>query len=233
MKFGTRSPGLGDMLLLTSICKYFPNAFTVQIDHVNKRFQILFHGIANTEIVSSEEINELANIGTGHYSTRKLRNFFGPIADGLDNRPLTLYSDLESEEWAFNFLKDKNKPLIFVPTCSKRWDSLRSLPDKLIKQLLVNFKKTSYTPIICQSSSNYKDIEGINLVDLDLKKYICLLRRVGRYIGANTGDEHLATAVGCNTVVYQPKDGNGFLSDEWNYNHVNSKYLIWDDNYKS
>lgn len=89
-------------------------------------------------------------------------------------------------------------------------------------------KKQAKTPIICQSSSNVMNIEGTSLMDLDLKKYICLLRMCKTYMGANTGDEHLATAVGCKTYVFQPKDGNGFSSSEWNYNHPNSEYYNWE-----
>jgi len=232
-KFGTKSSGLGDTLLLTSVCKYFPNQFTIQIPESRKRFSILFEGLAKTEITKDEEINELPNVGFGHYATRKLRNFFGSVADGLDNRPLVLYSDMESEKWAFEFLKDKPNPIIFVPTCSKQWAEVRDIPNKILQNLLEFFKNQSYTPIICQSSSNLKQIDGVNLVDLDLKKYICLLRRVGIYVGANTGDEHLATSLGCAISTYQPKDSGGFSSEEWNYTNLNSKYFIWDDSHKS
>lgn len=228
MKFGTKSTGLGDTLLLTSVCKYFPNKFVIQLDEKQARFKSLFFGLANVEICKKEDIFELKEIGDDHYATRKLRNFFGEMADGLDNRPLVLYADMDSEKWAFEFLKDKPNPLIFVPTCSKQWSKIRDIPDDIVNELIDAFKKTNRSIIVCQSSSNYKNIGGIDLIDLDLKKYISLLRRVGFYIGANTGDEHLATALGCKTVVYQPKDGNGFFSREWNYKHLNSEYFIWE-----
>lgn len=230
MKFGTKSLGLGDILLLTSVCKYFPNNITIQIDKDKNRFGCLFYGLAKVEFLDNKDIVELPNLGGGHYSTRKLRNFFGSISKGLDNRPLVLYSDMESEQWAFDFLKDKPNPVIFVPTCSKQWANIRNIPDTIVLNILHNLKEKGHTPIICQSSNNKKDIEGINLIDLDLKKYICLLRRSGIYYGANTGDEHLATAVGCKTFVFQPKDSEFFSSSEWNYNHLNSTYFIWDDN---
>lgn len=228
MKFGTKSTGLGDTLLLTSVCKYFPNKFTIQLDEKQARFKSLFFGLANVEICQKQDIFELKETGNDHYSTRKLRNFFGEMADGLDNRPLVLYTDMDSERWAYEFLKDKPNPLIFVPTSSKLWSKVRDIPDKFVNELTNSFKKANRTIIACQSSSNYKNVGGTDLIDLDLKKYICLLRRVGFYIGANTGDEHLATAVGCKTVVYQPNDGNGFISGEWNYKHSNSHYFTWE-----
>jgi hypothetical protein len=229
MKFGCQSYGLGDTLFLTSLCKYFPNKFTIQLPEEKSHYSILFQNLATVEICKKEEIITIQDLGSGHYATRKLRNLFGEVANTLDNRPLVLYSDLESEKWAYEYLKRKKNPVIFVPTCSKYWSSVRSLPKEFAESLLEKLKKQSKTPIICQSSSNTLDIEGTWLLDLDLRKYICLLRMCKTYMGANTGDEHLATAVGCKTYVFQPKDGNGFLSSEWNYDHPNSEYYNWEE----
>lgn len=228
MKFGTKSPGLGDTLLLTSVCKYFPNQFTIQLDENKSRFSCLFSGLANVELVKNEEINELEDIGSGHYATRKLRNFFGEAAEGMDNRPLVLYSDSESEKWAFSFLKNITNPVIFNPCCSKHHAHSRNIPDDLITNILSDLAKNNYTPIICQSSLNQKKIDGFNVTDLDLKKYISLIRRCKIYIGANTGDEHLCVALGCKTIVYQPAEDPVFKASEWNYNHPNSNYIGWE-----
>lgn len=224
MKFGSLTHGLGDTLLLTAVCKYFPNQCTVQLPN-NSKFKILFDNLANVELCEESNIQPIVEIGGGHYSTRKLRHFFGEVADTMNNRPLVLHSNFESEKWAHNFLKDKNNPIIFAPNCSRQWDSVRSLPHSLVESSLDSIKKSGYTPIICQLSSNYRKIEGIELVDLDLTKYISLLRQCGFYIGANTGDEHLAAAVGCKTIVYQPESSDKFNNYEWNYNHPSSLYF--------
>lgn len=227
MKFGSTTYGMGDTLLLTSVCKYFPNKFTIQLTKDVSRFSIFFEHLANIEICEKNEINPIPDVGfSGHYATRKLRNFFGDAADGLDNRPLVLFSDKESEIWASNFLKDKKNPCIVVKNCSKNWSDVRSIPDSFFNEIL-KYIKQNHTPIICQSSSNYTRTEEIEFVDLDLKKYISLLRQTGNYFGANTGDEHLATALGCRTIVWQPINSDKFNSSEWNYNHPNSTYLNW------
>jgi len=225
-KFGSPTCGLGDLLLLTSICKYFPNELVIQLPFGKEKYSILFENLAKVEI--TENIYELPSNGFGHYSTRKLRNFFGIDADLLDNRPLVLYTDMDSEMWSFNFLKDKENPVIVVPNCSKGWHSVRSIPKNIFEENLIGLKNNGFTPIlITNSDNNYESSYEYQLNDIDLKKYICLLRRVGFYMGCNTGDEHLATSVGCLTHVFQPRDGNGFLSEEWNYNHINSKYFLW------
>lgn len=226
MKFGSSSYGLGDYLLLTAIIKYFPKQFTIQLPPEKQRFSILFKDLADIEV--SCEIKTLSDFGPygEHYATRKLRNFFGNDAVLLDNRPLVLFSDIESEKWVAEYLKDKPNPAIFVPTCSPQWKNVRNIPEPIAKNIYKQVEE-NYTPIVCQSSSNFLDIGKNQLIDLDLKKYICLLRKVGIYFGANTGDEHLMTAVGGKTFVYQPEDHHLFVSSEWNYQHPNSIYYTW------
>lgn len=228
MKISSVNYGLGDTLLLTSVCKYFPKKFTVQLPPEKSRYSILFDHLADIEICEKENMTPLPDLGSGHYATRKLRNFFGEVADKLDNRPLVLFSDIESERWAFNYLKDKPKPAIVVPTCSKQWHHDRNMPKDLFPQILEKFKKLGFTPIVCQSSDNQIEHSEISLIDCDLSKYISLLRMSQEYIGVNTGDEHLATALGCETTVFQPNSSDSFNRYEWNYNHPNSKYFYWE-----
>lgn len=227
IKIASTSQGLGDNLLLTPILKYFPNQITIQLPLKNERFRILFENLAKVEI--TDELQLWPDLGPHgeHYATRKLRNFFGDSAIYLDNRPIVLYSDIESELWVNDYLKDKPNPVIFVPSCSKQWGSIRNIPLEIVNEILKNLKSSNATPIVCQSSNNYIDLGEHQLNDLDLKKYICLLRKVGIYYGSNTGDEHLMTAVGGKTVVFQPQDNEYFCSSEWNYNHPNSVYHIW------
>jgi hypothetical protein len=225
-KFGSPTSGMGDLLLLTSICKYFPNKLTIQLPSSKEKYSILFKGLANIEI--TECIYELPSLGWGHYSTRKLRNFFSSSADLLDNRPLVLYSDIESEKWSFDYLKDKPNPVIVVPNCSKEWALVRNMPKTIVEENILNLKSNGFTPILIINKENKYETDYIHqLENLELKKYICLLRKIGLYVGCNTGDEHLAVAVGCSTNVFQPKDGNGFNSIEWNYRHINNKYFLW------
>lgn len=229
MKFGSLTYGLGDTLVMTTLCKYFPNQFTIQIPYEKAKFSVLFDHLAKVELCHESDIMPFLEVGHGHYATRKLRGFFGTIADGLDNRPIVLHTNYKSEKWAYDFLRDKPNPIIFAPNCSKEHASVRNIPDESIPSILESFKKANKTPIICQMSSNYRKIEGVELIDLDLKDYICLLRQVGFYAGANTGDEHLATAVGCKTVVYQPRSNKDFEHSEWNYTHASSSYYTWED----
>jgi hypothetical protein len=227
MKFGPsiESSGLGDTLLLTAVCKYNPRKYTIQLPTNKKHFEILFEGLCqDVEITDNPKV--LNEIGDGHYTTRKLRSIYGDYANLLDNRPVVLYSDRESEEWAENYIKNLNNPIIFVPNCSNRWHHIRSIPVDKSQEIISNLLLSNFNPIVCSSSFNpvpYFD-NCKNLIDLDLKKYICLLRKVGKYIGCNTGDMHLSISVGALTKVFQPKSCAGFCEKEWNYNHPTISY---------
>lgn len=225
-KFGSSSVGLGDLLLLTSVCKYFPNKFTIQLPENKSKYSILFHGLAEVEITN--DINFLPDIGDGHYSTRKLRNFF-KNADSMDNRPLVLYTDEESEKWAWEYLKDIKNPIIICPTCSESTggkDNIRSFNDELIKKLTEDFIQQDFTPIIHSFDSTQEYPENIKVIrNLDLKKYICLLRKIGRFFGCNTGDMHLSVALGCISTVIQPQSTYNFSEIEWSYNHPSITYF--------
>lgn len=223
-KFGSPTSGLGDLLLLTSVCKYFPNKFTIQLPPNKEKYSILFENLANIEI--TDNIFNLPDIGLGHYATRKLRNFFPNNADDLDNRPLVLYTDENSEKWVDEFLKPFANPIIFTPNCSKQWAKVRNIPADLSVRLQKMIKEANYDYITMINSENKYEEECENrLENLDLKKMICLFRRVGKYIGCNTGDMHLAVSVGAECNVFQPKSSQYFIAEEWCYKSNYIKYV--------
>ena len=100
--------------------------------------------------------------------------------------------------------------------------------NKIAENVLSTLLKQNYTPIICQNSKNiYNSIYENQIIDLDLNKYICLIRKVGIYFGCNTGDMHLSVATGALTTVFEPKETKTFKRQEWTYNHPSIKYFIW------
>lgn len=220
------STGLGDILLLTSVCKNLlskEKKAKIILPKKIERFSILFDGLADVEI--GERDAHTPDIGGGHYSTRKLRNFFEE-ADLLDNKPLVLHSDKESEKWVNEYLADKKNPIIFVPYCAKQWHDVRSFKLEQCSYAIEKLIDIGLTPILCESSSNPVPISIENkLTDLPLSKYICLMRKVGNYYGCNTGDMHLAISVGATCCVIQPKNNPFFNENEWNYTHPSIQYI--------
>lgn len=226
IELSSPSNGLGDILLLTAVCKNLlarGEKATVVLPPQIQRFSILFDGLADVEI--REPTSFTPDIGGGHYATRKLRNFFQD-ADLLDNRPLVLHSDPESEQWAEDFLQNKKGSIIFVPYCAKQWHHVRSFNLQKAVKCFDQLLEMGYQPIICESSNNPSLIRSReNLIDLPLSKYISLLRRVGSYFGCNTGDFHLAAAVGAYCTVFQPQNHPLFNREEWDYKSSCIDYL--------
>ena len=103
------------------------------------------------------------------------------------------------------------------------------MPKNIAERALTELRRQECTPIFCLSSKNlYKTDCENQLIDLDIKKYICLLRRVAVYFGCNTGDMHLAVAVGAMVNTFQPNvRGVTFNRVEWDYRHPSVKYFLW------
>lgn len=219
--------GLGDICLLTAICKYQMGKFAVMLPHEYERFKVLFQGLADVIITEREKCLPLRDIGTGHYGLRKLRYVFGEAAENMDIRPLILYADPVSESWISEYLKDKPNPVIVCPFVAPRWASVRNLPEEIIREIFGAAKYRGQTPIVIQSDTD-KTWDCAVLNNLELPKLICLMRRVGNLVGANTGLYHLAVGVGAKVECFYPANTPYFNPDEWCYfNHPTITHRMW------
>tara|TARA_B110000305_G_scaffold164784_1_gene182246 strand:- start:1915 stop:2601 length:687 start_codon:yes stop_codon:yes gene_type:complete len=214
LRFGTdrNASGLGDTLLLTAVCKNLQTKPTILLHPNKERFSILFDKIANVEVTT--ESLPLSNIGGGHYTTQKLKNFYSN-AQALDIRPMVLHTCIESEIWADNIIRSLDKPpLIWQPHCCPSWHKTRSIPNYKHQDIIGEYQDRH--SILDLSNEPYKNIP--------LSKYICLLRKCGMYVGCNTGDMHLAIAVGCSCEIHEPPSCRFFQSEKWKYNHPSITY---------
>lgn len=229
MIIGTRSTGLGDILLFTGVCKYFPMQHKMQLLPSVSRFSILFDHLAEVEI--TEDIQQFPDINypSGHACAEKLRNFLGSMADKCNLLPLVLHFDIDAHEKALGILEGIENPVIFNPYCAKHWSHIRNIPEPLTKTIIHELQEQNKTPIGCYSTKNYQEITGVGkeIFDLDLSTYIHLLRIVGEYVGANTGDMHLAAAVGCKITCYNPHSQSEFNHKNWLYQHPTVTNIIW------
>lgn len=232
MRVSCGNYGMGDTLLMTSVCKYFPFKFTIMLPKDQERYRLFFDNLANVEIIENIPFElltqySLKKIGDGHYATRMLRSLFGSeYGDLIDNRPLVLSTNFSSDKWVSNFLSNKRNPVVVSPMCSPLAKEIRGIPEVECRKIIRVLESRGYTPILMLSTSyQYSaDICDNILIDLDLSKYISLLRKCGIYYGSNTGDKHLAVAVGAETHVFEPKNHPMFNPLEWDYNHPSIKY---------
>ena len=215
MNIWSGSWGLGDILLMTAPCKY-RNDITVILPKNQSRYSFIFDDIANVQLVDTPPSGG-CGVGDGTFVERLLR-YCG--LEGVDTTPQIKVKQ-EYIDKAKDLIKDIHNPIIFKPTCSKHWAHIRQ-PSTDYWNL-----SSEYTNILCGTSDNDLNFNGIKLLDLDLQTLSGLYSIVGKYVGVDTGDMHLMLAVGGVCEVHVPPSGNEYNHNEWHYRNDRVRYVQW------
>jgi hypothetical protein len=80
----------------------------------------------------------------------------------LDNRPLVLYSDIESEEWVYNYLKINQNQLLLHRCVLPNAKDVRGMKIDLTQDIINQLQNSGHTPILCLSSKYEYDINYKN-----------------------------------------------------------------------
>lgn len=226
----TAAGGLGDYLILTSVCKYRDDV-VILIPKEKSRFAFLFRGIAKVKIVDRlpPQLECNGNGGDGTWLHRKLI-YAGVCIDERGKLPEIKISDFMLDI-AYDYLRNKDIKHIFVPCCSKRWAFARQPKDGKYWTNFLDVNNLNQYLLTGVSDNMIRENAFNNkLVDCDLELQAAIYKVVGSYIGVDTGDRHLMTAVGGNCEVHYPiwngKD-NGYYPSEWQYESDRIKYIGW------
>lgn len=217
---GSSSVGLGDLLLLTAICRQKECVVQLPIGH--EKYAALYEGIAEVEFVPHPV--ETRNEGDDHFSKTKLR------ALGLDEN--RYFPSVFVDETSDSFLEKKEElsslekpPIIVCANCSKQWAYLRQLPYDRWEKILTELQK-KYTPIQFTTSGSeiiLPVMQKPNVSIKDLKEYY---RIIGQYIGIDTGGHHLIVAVGGKGTILVPPSDPNYEHKRWHYvDYPNIKYI--------
>lgn len=195
------SSGLGDVTLLTSVCKHFPDLI-VQLHPDYERLSFLFDGICEkVELTRTPVHTKGLLIPNTTYSERMLREF-GYLGD--DTLPFILTSSdkyLKAKEK----IKDIKNPIIVKYNCSKRWRHIRQYDFNYFQNEVYKWIERGFTPIQTGITDNFTPLSGcIHMVDEPLIDLAALYKAVGLYFGTDTGDPQLMIAVGGKCVVLVP-----------------------------
>jgi ADP-heptose:LPS heptosyltransferase len=192
--------GLGDVLLLTAVCKHFPN-LTIQLNPDYEKFVFLFEGICEKIELTLLPVHT-KGIGSGTYSKRMCAEL-GYYGD--DTIPF-IYTDTEKFEQAKQKIKHIKNPIAVKINCSNKWKHIREYNFEYVKNHIQKLISMGYTPIQFGISDNYTHIDGcIPMIDLNLEDLAALYKAIGLYFGTDTGDFHLMLAVGGKAVVMVPE----------------------------
>jgi hypothetical protein len=195
------SSGLGDVTLMTAVCKHFPN-LTVQLHPDYEKLAFLFKGICEkVELTVTPVHTKGLPIPNVTYSERMLREF---DYWGDDTTPF-IFTDSEKYIKAREKIKDIKKPIIVKYNCSKRWSHVRQYKFDYVQNEVNKWIEQGFTPIQTGISDNFTPLNGcIHIVDAHLEDIAALYKAVGLYFGTDTGDPQLMIAVGGKCVVLVP-----------------------------
>lgn len=214
---GTRPEcsGMGDILLLTAICKHTPCKVQLHPDY--KRFSRFFRDIAELEF--TENPTDTPNIGTGHYTQRKF-NALG--INSKDILPYISFNDLEKEQ--IKYLKSiLGNSIAFNPNCSSRWSHIRETHPKNWIPILKKNNKKIYQFGISSHTQVFSNLNGIFL-DLPIELLVLFYAAIGEYIGVETGDVQLMLACGGKATVYYPEN-TSYNPSEFQYDSDKITYI--------
>ena len=192
MRIGTGlSSGMGDILLLTAICKHISDC-TVELKTGTERFSRFFDGQCKEVVIKDRPIN-LSNVGPGHYAKCKMRGI------GLDNHcylPKIIVKQEEIDRGK-EILKDFDDPVALVANCSKKFKAQREVPKEYWESLVNDQINQGKTVLQFGFSDNFTSIRGAKpMVNLPLFDLIGVYSNIGILFTVDTGDRHLMLACG-------------------------------------
>lgn len=221
IKIGTpkTSSGMGDVLLLTSICKYIPDSIVELFPHAEK-FSIFFDGLCK-KVEIKEDAFVTPDIPPGHFAQQKLKYY------GISNQCYLPYVKKDKYVSLGNNLISKfENPIVFVSNCAKH-NKYRE-PEGNYFQPIIDKLADSYTILQFGLSNNFTEYKHtIPIVDCSLPDLISYYSAIQKFIGVDTGDTHLMIALGGSCDIYVPFSVNIRNPDWWNYknySHLNYYY---------
>jgi hypothetical protein len=221
MIIASQTCGMGDILILTSIAKHFPDYCTIQLQPEASRFARFFKNISK-DIVVTNEIQPTPEIGDGHYALRKLR------ALGCEDKCYMpyVYVDEKEKQEGLKLIKDYHNPIVFVANSAKRWKFDRE-PKYPFFQPIIDKLSENHTILQFGISDNFTEYKNtVPMVDIPIDLLIQYYVSIGKFIGIDTGDTHLMLAVGGSCDVFIPKP-KFRIPELWNYDHSKVRYYYF------
>jgi hypothetical protein len=219
MILASETYGMGDILLLTSIAKHFPESCEVHLQPQAARFSRFFRNICS-KIVITNDIKATPDIGPGHYALKKLR---GLGYETLCYMPYVHYSKEELDE-GLEWIKPYKNPIVFVANVSAQWKHEREPEEPYFQNIVDELNKSGHTVLQFGISNNFTLLKNtIPMIDLDIDTLIKYYAAINRFVGVDTGDTHLMLAVGGSCDIFIPLNSSR-LPELWNYDSHRAVY---------
>lgn len=195
------SSGLGDVLLLTAICKHFPDVI-VQLHPDYSKFAFLFNGLCKRVELTTTPIHT-PGMKENCTVTEGMLAEFGYF--GKDTTPF-IFVDGHNYKQAKEKLKHIKNPIAIKANCSKRWSHVREYNINYIQDRVNELVLKGFTPIQFGISDNFTPLNNcIHMIDVELPELAALYKVIGIYFGVDTGDAHLMISVGGSCTILVPE----------------------------
>jgi len=210
-----KAQGLGDTLTVTPLAAALGKRAVMCLPKSLERFAPLFDGLCPTRI--TEDFPVFPNPGNDRFIESKLKMFNIPHSwPGGQTPPIVKPTNIElahAAKWE-KAIRSEKPILIFQTECSKEWAHIRSRPSEWWK------------PIKEELSKHFQIVEGDS--KLALRVVAARYKRIGLYFGVNTGNWHLAMAVGCKCLVVDADECEGYNPALWRYSLPSCEYVGFD-----
>lgn len=233
MKIFSNLGNLGDNLWLTPLILSLDAPKMVMYDHPHVRnISEIFRNLCEVEFqpnVSSYNIphKEHKTLELSKLLNIELKTFLPQII-----------LDKEEIDWARQFLSKYDNPIAVTNNNMGDLDKTNfcaqyRCPPKIIMESICSKIKKKYTLLQFGPEKGYflEDfdhltpiIDAVVIRGLPVRKVAACYYIIGKYIGGDTGDYHLMTAVGGKSHVLVP-DHNPRAG--YNYNHLHYPYFFW------
>lgn len=213
---GSSCGGIGDNLIYTPIFYNIRTKFQMLEHPKCRNVAKLIEDLCEIEFVN-QPVKCPENVSKGHnIITKKLTGL------NLDVSPIPKINVKRSnKEWAENFLRKYNNPIVFVADNNGNHNPNDSnakyrIPNKQVLQNYINLLSKKYTVLQFGLSGKMTDFENVTQIkDIDIENLAGCYSIIGKYFGIDTGDYWLVIATGGEAEVLCP-DNCGFYShEEW------------------
>lgn len=197
--------GLGDLLVMLRY-RQFKNDIVITLPTKASHLAPLFYGVAPVFVTDNPAGIPKARPGA------------------IPTLELTAAEILDGEAWASEFYN----PVILKVNCAKRWTHIRETDHLKWQALVDSMPGRQFIQLGIQS--HFRPLNGtVKLLGLDVRKMAALMKAIGIYVGVDTGEMHMAMAVGCKCFVARPSDCVDYPYSMWQYNEPNMNYFGFDE----
>lgn len=207
--------GLGDTLAITPLAAQLGQRAVMCLPKDIERFSPLFDGLCDVKITDQYPV--FPNPGNGRFIESKLRMFGYQCEDGKTVPKIVLKhgENVNAGKWA-SALRSRKPLLAFHTSCASKWAHVRSRPVEWFAPIKLELE--NHFTLITEDESN----------PTPLRTLAARYKKIGLYFGVNTGNWHLAMAVGCKCLVIDADECDGYNPALWRYSLPTCEYVGFD-----